>query len=471
MHLRLKMMLASWSAFSCALALCNSATLAQTALPQVDVTVASPIRRAPARPSPQPAPAQPAPAQPAAASSTDTLVGTIPIITDQFATITVVPNDELRRNGASTLGDLLFEKPGITGSSFAPGASSRPIIRGLDVEPCAHPGERYRSQWRIRPWRRPFRASRSTDERQSRSGPGTRDTAVRLASHRWRRRSQPTTKSRPTSRTAASVPNSVVPALRSTAGSMAQCCSTREAETSPCMPMPSVARRRTIAYRVTRICHRPIRQTLPTRHNPAISTVISQILQRRATARPVGTSYIFNEGFFGLALTQNDALYHIPGIDGEDHDTRIDAHQTKLMSKGEWRSPSPVVDAVRFWGGVTDYKHNELGLADDTNPASDGIRQTFTNKEQEGRMEAQSFPSTCASPRSQQRSASKADIRNSQRQAPTTPACGIRTATGGSPATCSTNLNSAKRLRRRSPAGSNRFHFPGWAAVSTPPGR
>ena len=46
MHLRLKMMLASWSAFSCALALCNSATLAQTALPQVDVTVASPIRAA-----------------------------------------------------------------------------------------------------------------------------------------------------------------------------------------------------------------------------------------------------------------------------------------------------------------------------------------------------------------------------------------------------------------------------------------
>ena len=101
----------------------------------------------------------------------------------------------------------------------------------------------------------------------------------------------------------------------------------------------------------------------------------------------MGTSYIFNEGFFGLALTQNDALYHIPGIDGEDHNTRIDAHQTKLMSKGEWRSPSPVVDAVRFWGGVTDYKHNELGLADDTNPASDGIRQTFTNKEQEGRVE------------------------------------------------------------------------------------
>ena len=47
--------------------------------------------------------------------------------------MTVVPSEELRRASASTLGDLLFAKPGITGSSFAPGASSRPIIRGLDV--------------------------------------------------------------------------------------------------------------------------------------------------------------------------------------------------------------------------------------------------------------------------------------------------------------------------------------------------
>ena len=54
-------------------------------------------------------------------------------MTDQFATVTVIPNEELRRAGSATLGDLLFSKPGITGSSFAPGASSRPIIRGLDV--------------------------------------------------------------------------------------------------------------------------------------------------------------------------------------------------------------------------------------------------------------------------------------------------------------------------------------------------
>jgi iron complex outermembrane receptor protein len=91
-------------------------------------------------------------------------------------------------------------------------------------------------------------------------------------------------------------------------------------------------------------------------------------------------------------VTQNNALYHIPGIDGEDHHTRIDARQTNLLSKGEWRSPSMAIDSIRFWGGVTDYKHNELGLADDTDPASDGVRQTFTNKEQEGRIETQLSP-------------------------------------------------------------------------------
>src|SRR5512139_528775 len=58
--------------------------------------------------------------------------GVLPVVTNQFATVTVVPNEEIRREGGGQLGDLLFGKPGITGSSFAPGASSRPVIRGLD---------------------------------------------------------------------------------------------------------------------------------------------------------------------------------------------------------------------------------------------------------------------------------------------------------------------------------------------------
>src|SRR3979490_2937446 len=122
----------------------DAAPPAATQLPEITVTSPSPIvrrnvvpARAPVRVSravpgrtrtPAPAPqAQPAPAATAAQP------GVLPIVTDQFATVTVVPNDEIRRQGGATLGDLLFSKPGITGSSFAPGASSRPIIRGLDV--------------------------------------------------------------------------------------------------------------------------------------------------------------------------------------------------------------------------------------------------------------------------------------------------------------------------------------------------
>src|ERR1700738_4175809 len=111
-----------------------------TQLPEITVTSPSPIlrqNRAPPRTPPRIARAVPGrnrertpqPTPVAAAPQR----GVLPIVTDQFATVTVVPNEEIRREGGSTLGDLLFSKPGITGSSFAPGASSRPIIRGLDV--------------------------------------------------------------------------------------------------------------------------------------------------------------------------------------------------------------------------------------------------------------------------------------------------------------------------------------------------
>ena len=106
----------------------------------------------------------------------------------------------------------------------------------------------------------------------------------------------------------------------------------------------------------------------------------------------IGGSYFFQGGYIGAAITQNDALYHIPGIDGADHNTRIDAHQTKINVKGEYRPDAAAIDAVRFWAGATDYKHNEIGLADPADPNTDGVRQTFTNKEQEGRIEVQLMP-------------------------------------------------------------------------------
>ena len=71
----------------------------------------------------------------------------------------------------------------------------------------------------------------------------------------------------------------------------------------------------------------------------------------QADGASVGGSYIFHGGFIGAAITQNDSLYRIPGIDGADHQTRIDAHQTKFTAKGEYRPDAAAIDAVRFWAG------------------------------------------------------------------------------------------------------------------------
>ena len=391
MRLPTRTILSPCSASICMLALCVSTSRAQTALPQVDVTVASPIRRAPARPAPaQPASSQPAPTAPAAPPP-ETLVGTIPIVTDQFATITVVPNAELRRNGASTLGDLLFEKPGITGSEFAPGASSRPIIRGLDVN-------------RVRIQENGIGANGASDLGEDHfvpvdpltsdqveviRGPAT----LRFGSQAIGGVVESTNNRIPTYipdrginaefRGAGTSVNNGIDgaALLDAGGGNFAMHADAFGRTGQDYRIPSYP------YLVPPNPAEAPNATQPSNFNGRQPNSAAQ-----SNGGSVGGSYIFGEGFFGLAVTQNDALYHIPGIDGEDHHTRIDAHQTNLLSKGEWRSPTALIDTIRFWGGVTDYKHNELGLADDTNLASDGIRQTFTNQEQEARVEAQLVP-------------------------------------------------------------------------------
>src|SRR5262245_121388 len=116
-----------------ALAVWMAAVRAQTQLPEVTVTAPRPVvTRAPVR-APAAAPKETARAGPAARTTTrptqpqrppqtqpqpqpqqPTQPGTLPIVTDQFATVTVIPNAELRRNPSGTLGDVLFSKPGIT---------------------------------------------------------------------------------------------------------------------------------------------------------------------------------------------------------------------------------------------------------------------------------------------------------------------------------------------------------------------
>lgn len=402
------------------LLLCAGATPAMsqtssTEIPAVTVTAPSPIvrravvpshtaprvaRRAPAR-TRQPAPAA-APA-PTVAAAPAPQQGVLPIVTDQFATVTVVPNEEIRREGGAQLGDLLFSKPGITGSSFAPGASSRPIIRGLDVN-------------RVGILENGTNAGGASDLGEDHFVPvdplATNQVEVIRGPAALRYGSQSI------GGVVAATNNRIPDALPVCAPSfqtygMPTKAPLAAAATSPCVTaetrtsFDSVNRgveggilldgggnnfaihadaygRNTSDYYIPGYPYR-FDNTRPVgSHQPNSAT--------RSDGASIGGSYFFTGGYIGAAITQNDSLYHIPGIDGADHQTRIDAHQTKITMKGEYRPDAAAIDAVRFWAGATDYRHNEIGLADPADPTTDGVRQTFTNKEQEVRVEVQLMP-------------------------------------------------------------------------------
>ena len=140
--------------------------------------------------------------------------------------------------------------------------------------------------------------------------------------------------------------------------------------------------RRADDYRIPRYPYLPPRdQTLPFNGRQPNSSM-------RADGQSVGGSYIFDQGFVGVAVSRNASLYRVPGLESTETNTRIDMDQTKVTSRGEYRPQACGIDAIRFWLGHTDYKHNELA----NEGGFDGIQQTFTNKEQEGRVEVQLMP-------------------------------------------------------------------------------
>jgi iron complex outermembrane receptor protein len=328
----------------------------------------------------------------------------LPIVSDQFATVTVVPNEEIRREGGATLGDLLFSKPGITGSSFAPGASSRPIIRGLDVNRvgivengmggggASDLGEDHFVP--IDPL--------ATNQVEVVRGPA----ALRYGSTSIGGVVSATNNRIPDalpSCAAAPFQTYGLPAKAPLADVQSSSCMTVETRTA----VSSVDRgveggilldagggnfaihadaygRKAGDYSIPGYPYL-FDQTRPVNGRQPNSA-------SQADGASIGGSYIFHGGFIGAAVTQNDSLYRIPGIDGADHQTRIDAHQTKFTAKGEYRPDAAAIDAIRFWAGATDYKHNEIGLTDPADPTTLGVRQTFTNKEQEGRVEVQLMP-------------------------------------------------------------------------------
>jgi iron complex outermembrane recepter protein len=374
----------------------------------ITITAPSPIVR---RPAPRPAAPAPRTTTTPAAPPPEPVVetpqpGTLPIVTDQFATVTVVPNEELRRSPGGTLGDVLFSKPGITGSSFAPGASSRPIVRGLDANRvgivengigsngASDLGEDHAVP--LDPL--------STNQLEVIRGPAT----LRYGSQAIGGIVNGSNNRIPEALPCAGPPEQPflgTPGQRpcvnfETRGSLETVTNGREGAVlldagggNFAIHVDAFARK-SDDYRVPKYPYltppNPLELPFATQPNQFSGRQPNSAAQ--ADGHSIGGSYVFQEGFFGAAYTRNNNLYGIPGIDGDGHQTHIEAHQDKFTSKGEWRPQAFAIDAVRFWAGATDYRHNEVGLADPFDPFSSGVRQTFTNKDQEGRVEVQLLP-------------------------------------------------------------------------------
>jgi iron complex outermembrane recepter protein len=404
---------ASWLLLGAAATPAMAQDKPSTELPAVTVTAPSPIVRRPVVPSrttthvarsaparnreraPEPVSA-PAPATPQQ--------GVLPIVTNQFATVTVVPNDELRRDGTAQLGDLLFSKPGITGSTFAPGAASRPIIRGLDVN-------------RVGIVENGTNAGGASDLGEDHFVPvdplATNQVEVIRgpAAMRYGSTSIGGVVSATNNRIPEALPSCAAPPFRSY-GLPAKA-PLADAQPSPCVNVETRTAVNTVdrgvdggilldtgggnfAFHADAYGRKASDYSIPSypylfdHTRPVNGRQPNSAMQ--ADGASIGGSYIFAGGFIGAAITQNDTLYRIPGIDGADHQTRIDAHQTKITMKGEYRPDAAAIDAIRLWAGATDYRHNEIGLADPADPTTLGVRQTFTNKEQELRIETQLMP-------------------------------------------------------------------------------
>ncbi|HXO72969.1 MAG TPA: TonB-dependent receptor plug domain-containing protein, partial [Bradyrhizobium sp.] len=317
-----------------------------TALPEITVTAPSPIVRRKLVPSPRPARVaravpsrnreptpEPQPTPVAAAPQP----GVLPIVTDQFATVTVVPNDEIRRAGGATLGDLLFSKPGITGSSFAPGASSRPIIRGLDVNRvgivengvggggASDLGEDHFVP--IDPL--------TTNQVEVIRGPA----GLRYGSTSIGGVVSATNNRIPDALpvcAAAPFQNYGVPVKAPLANVGSPSCTTVETRTAVSSVDRGVegailldAGGGNVAVHADAYGRKAGDYNIPSYPYLFDPTKPFNGRQPNSAAQvdgaSVGGSYFFQGGFIGAAITQNDALYRIPGIDGADHQTRIDA--------------------------------------------------------------------------------------------------------------------------------------------------
>ncbi|MDP2803639.1 MAG: TonB-dependent receptor [Phreatobacter sp.] len=286
--------------------------------------------------------------------------GQLRVIDRAFVPVTVIPESEIRRNGGSTLGDQLANVPGVTGSSFAPGGASRPIIRGLDNA-------------RIRIQENGIGAQDVSDLSEDHAVPIDPLAAERIEVIRG------------------------PAALRFGSQAIGGVVNVTNERIPTRLGPPGVSGMMTGGLSSV---DRGIDGAARVRGSSGQWAFSADVFGRNAGdyATPqgrqdnsfartfggsFGASYFFDQGYIGAAISQFRSLYGIPGAGSAADRVRIDMVQTRLTSRGEIRFDGAVVDNVRFWLGGSLYRHNEQALE----LGAFATASTFRNQELEGRFE------------------------------------------------------------------------------------
>ncbi len=327
----------------------------------------SPATSASSTPAPQPAPVVPDGTQPTV-RTTDVLAppGTLLVVDDAFAPVTVATDREILAQGGATLTDTLQSRSGITGSTFAPGAN-RPIIRGLD-------------SYRVR---------------VQENGIGSHDVSTISEDHAV-----------PIAPFAADRIEVVRgPAtLRYGSGAIGGVVAAENGRIPTAVPrngvsgeiqggLTSLGNGYDGAFKATAgsqgvAVHADGFRYSADDYNTPIGTERNTFAESEGFG--LGLSRIWADGFFGISVSRIDSLYGVPGEEArEGVDPRIDLAQQKIQARGEWRPRAMGVEAVRFWFGASDYEHDEHARHDG---GEFEIASRFKNNEQEGRIEIQHVP-------------------------------------------------------------------------------
>lgn len=355
-------------------------------LPEIEVTSPSPVRKQARRPSSAPAGApQQSVAEPVEAPVLEPLPGTLLVTDDTFASVTVVTDRDVLGTSGQTITEALQTRPGIVGSTFAPGAN-RPIVRGLD-------------SYRVR-----------TQE----NGIGTHDVAAISEDHAV-----------PIDPNAADRIEVVRGPATLRYGSQAiGGVVSAENQRIPTFIPPggfsgvirgagtSIDRGKDGSFKAAAgsngvAVHADGFWRDSDDYDSPRGTVVNSFVESKGGA--LGASLIGLDGFFGVSYSRIESTYGIPGHEAEEGvDPYIDLVQDRVMAKGEWRVRDAGIDAIRFWFGASNYRHNEWAKHghghhhdddddDDDHDHHDDevdfeVHSRFKNREQEARVEIQHLP-------------------------------------------------------------------------------